>query len=93
MFKLVAMKKIFIIICLSIISAFSIAQSDYSGIWQGAIENGKSKILIVFRISEEESKLKASIDIPEQMVLDYKNIKANVKDDSLIINLAAFKAS
>jgi len=87
------MKKIFIIVPLLFVSLVMNAQSPFAGIWQGTLDEDKFDFLVVFRISEEGSKLKGTMDIPQQLIVDYKSIKIKAENDSLIVDLAAFKAT
>ncbi|HBG70383.1 MAG: hypothetical protein A2W93_15655 [Bacteroidetes bacterium GWF2_43_63] len=87
------MKKIFII-SLMLLSFFtSTAQSPFAGIWQGTLEEDKFDFLVVLRISEDGAKLKGTMDIPQQLIVDYKSIKLKTENDSLIVELAAFRAT
>jgi len=87
------MKKIFIIFTLLFVSLIMNAQSPFAGIWQGTLDEDRFDFLVVFRISEEGSKLKGTMDIPQQLIVDYKSIKIKAENDSLIVDLAAFKAT
>ncbi len=87
------MKKIFIISFLTLIVFQLKAQSTFNGIWQGTLGEKKNSLLVIFRISEEEGKLKCTMDIPQQMILDYKSTKVRADKDSLIIDITTYKAS
>ncbi|KAF5031952.1 X-Pro dipeptidyl-peptidase [anaerobic digester metagenome] len=87
------MKKIFIIVSLLFVSMVMNAQSPFAGIWQGTLDEDKFDFLVVFRISEDGSKLKGTMDIPQQLIVDYKSIKIKGENDSLTVDLAAFKAT
>ncbi|MPM07316.1 hypothetical protein SDC9_53622 [bioreactor metagenome] len=87
------MKKIFIISLFSVLTLCLSGQSSFSGIWQGILQDEKFDFLVVFRISEEGSKLKGTMDIPQQMIVDFKNMKIHTDNDSIIVDIAAFKAS
>jgi len=87
------MKKIFIIVTLLFVTQVINAQSPFAGIWQGTLDEDKFDFLVVFRISEDGSKLKGTMDIPQQLIVDYKSIKLKSENDSLTVDLAAFRAS
>lgn len=69
------------------------AQPNWDGIWQGNFVIEKNSLLMVLRIEHENDKLKAVMDMPQQMMLQYKNLKLSSRDDSLFLDLPAFGAS
>jgi len=87
------MKKIFIISMLFVFALQTNAQSPFAGIWQGLMGEGSKSLFVVFRISEMDNNLTGTMDVPQQMILDYKNLKFRTNNDSLIIDIPAFKAS
>ncbi len=68
------------------------AQKPLDGIWQGNFVVGKEQMLFVLHISEADGKLKASFDMPAQMLIDFKNTKITSKNDSVWLEVPAFSA-
>lgn len=67
-------------------------QSKFPGYWQGDLKSEMSTLTMVFNIEEKAGKLNTIATIPQQIIVDYKNTKTNVKGDSLFIVFPAFKA-
>lgn len=67
------------------------AQAKFAGYWQGDLTSELSTLTMVYIIEEKGGKLNTLATIPQQMIVDYKNIKTNVKEDSLFIIFPAFK--
>ncbi|NLL27962.1 MAG: prolyl oligopeptidase family serine peptidase [Bacteroidales bacterium] len=86
------MKKIIIILLISAIAQNIYAQSPIEGVWEGILKSGLNNFSITFRIKESNNKLDVSMDIPQQMLLNFKHVKAEYTNDSLFISINSFNA-
>ncbi len=84
------MKKLLTIISLFAASA-AIAQHNPVGTWKGVLNVGK-QLTVVFNIKEENKKLSATMDSPDQQVMDIACSDVYVQGDSLYILLEKFKS-
>lgn len=68
------------------------AQNSFTGIWQGNFISDSRDLLMVLRISDSDGKLKASLDMPQLLLVDFKSVKITTENDSVWLDVPAFKA-
>src|SRR6476661_4622034 len=85
------MKRILCLAVAIIAVVTSFAKTDPIGMWQGSLSAGR-EIRLVFHIKEENKKLSATMDSPDQGVKDIPCSDVTVNGDSIIISLEKFKS-
>ena len=86
------MKRIIIIFLISAIVQNICAQNPIEGVWEGVLKSGLNNLSITLRIKENNGKLDVSMDVPQQMLLNFKSIKSEYTADSLFISINSFNA-
>ena len=86
------MKKFILVFLIGVLMVSAHAQvSNFIGNWQGQLEVANNSTLLVFRISETSGDYKATIDIPEQMIMENKVQRLEVEGDSIFIEVFTAK--
>lgn len=86
------MKKLFFII-LIFATVLSKAQSLFTGIWQGTMISDDIEFFTVFVIEKNEGgELGGLMQMPQQMIIGFKNFTIETREDSLWIKIPAFRA-
>ncbi len=85
-------RTILLTIAIFLTATVSFAKNDPVGIWQGLLNAGK-QLRVVFIISQDNGKLSATMESPDQGVKDIPCSDVTVKGDSLYISLEKFKSS
>lgn len=86
------MKRIIIIFLISAIVQNICAQNPIEGVWEGVLKSGLNNLSITLRIKKNNDKLDVSMDVPQQMLLNFKSIKSEYTADSLFISINSFNA-
>lgn len=81
----------FTIMALLVVLSSSAQQHNPVGTWKGMLNAGK-QLTVIFNIKEENKKLSATMDSPDQQVMDIACSDVYVDGDSLHIALAQFKS-
>jgi pimeloyl-ACP methyl ester carboxylesterase len=86
------MKNLTLLISLLFTVVSSFGQNKFTGIWQGKLSAGRD-LRLVFHIKNDNGKLSATMDSPDQGATGIPCSDVITKDDSLIITLDKFKSS
>jgi pimeloyl-ACP methyl ester carboxylesterase len=88
------MKKLISLTIVALLASLSSKAQDKNpvGTWKGMLNAGR-QLTVVFNIKEENKKLSATMDSPDQQVMDIACSDVYVKGDSLYILLDKFKSS
>lgn len=69
------------------------AQNSFPGVWQGILSaEGVEFFTSLSLNADQNGKLTAVLNMPQQMILDFKNITLKHTNDSIWLNFAAFRA-
>ena len=83
------MNRITLFLASLLVFGFSQAQEKIAGKWEGNLEVGKNSLRLVFHLKKDSAGFTGSMDSPDQNVSGIALSKVEVRNDSLLMEIAA----